>query len=121
VSHEKTEIAAHQAALATDRAAHVQSAAAGATTATDHDRLSEKTGAIRTAHVKPEDEAEAVTPTTNASASMRLGALGAAAHQHPAALAGPTFHLAKAAEAPSSLLLARPKSPLRKRTRRMWR
>jgi len=120
-SHEKTATARCTTTAAIDRAAHVPSAAAGATIATDHDHLSEEMSATETAHVihEAEAEAEAATTTTTATASMRLGVL-AAVHQHPVAPADPTFLPVKAVAVPSSLP-AHPKSPSRKKRRQMWK
>jgi hypothetical protein len=106
-----------ETAAATDRAAHGESAAAGATTATDRDRLSAETSATETAHVSPEEEVEAEASATMAATDMTHPEVpAAAAHQHPAALAGPTSHLVAA---PSSLPVP-PTSQSRRKRRPMW-
>jgi hypothetical protein len=83
---------AHPASVATDRAAHDESAEAGAatTTATDHDRPGIMTAAAKTAHASHEDEAAATATITKTGATHHE--VPAAAHQHPADLADPTSH-----------------------------
>jgi hypothetical protein len=117
-NQEKTATASEEAfpaSAATDRAAHDESAAAGVTTATDHDHLFDEMRAIKTAHVSHEDEAEATAITTE-NVAMRHE-VPAAAHQLPAALADPTLHHAAAL----SRLLLRPAMLSRRRKPPMWR
>jgi hypothetical protein len=108
-----------ETAAATDRAVHGESAAAGATTATDRDRPSAETSATETAHVSSEEEGEAVAEVSATMAATDMThpeVPAAAAHQHPAALGGPTSHLA----ADPSSLSAHPTSQSRRKRRPMW-
>lgn len=96
VSHEKTAIAneeAHQASVATGRAAHEESAAAGATTATAHDRLSAKTAVRGKVHVTTEDEAARTVTASLTETAETHHEVPAVAHLHPPALADPTLLL----------------------------
>lgn len=94
-NHEKTATRteeAHQAIVATGRAAHDESAAAGATTATAHVRPPAKTTVKGTVHVTVEDEAATTVIVSKTEAIAMHLEVPAAAHQHPQALADPTLH-----------------------------
>tara|TARA_R110002003_G_scaffold214_30_gene16268 strand:- start:42130 stop:42531 length:402 start_codon:yes stop_codon:yes gene_type:complete len=122
-SHERTaNEEAHPPTAATGRAAHDESAVAGAatTTATGHGHLSDAMIAIEMAHVNPEDEAEeaiAIATTTATTGGATHHGVPEAAHLHPAGLEDPTSHRAAG---PSNPRLRHAKSS-RKRSRRMWR
>jgi hypothetical protein len=111
-SHEKTVPAirpALPASVATDRAAHGKSAAAGATLATDHDHLSGEMSARRTAHVTNEVAVAAIA-TTESAATLREDP--AAAPQLPAASADPTLHRAAPLHLRPATSSRRKKSPM---------
>jgi hypothetical protein len=105
-SHEKNATAskeAHLANAATDRAAHGESAAAGAAAnATDHDRLLARMVVRGMAHVSHEDKVEAIVTATKTVSDATHHEAHAVVPQLPVASANLTSHRA---EVPSSLPL----------------